>query len=99
MNQLDAQILDLARKNSGRLDCKKSRFRTKASRIFNPIRAGALFCQLNFVRRRIAGVDGKVAVIYLLTGRNRERGKKEESADNNRTGRKGTLCCQNRPHV
>ena len=99
MNQLDTQILDLARKNRARLDRKKSRFSTEASRISSPIRASALFCQMNFVRRRIAGVDGKVAVIYLLTGRNRERGKKEESADNNRTGRKGTLCCQNRPHV
>lgn len=92
MNQFNAQILDLARKNSARLDCQKSRFSTKASRISSPIRASALFCQMNFVRRRIAGIDGKVAVICVLTRRNRECGKKEKSGDNNRAAHKGSLC-------
>src|SRR6266436_9124124 len=103
MNQLNAQILDLARKNSARLDCQKSRFSTKASRISNPIRASALFCQMNFVRRWIAGIDGKVAVICILTltRRNRECGKKEKSGDNNRAAHKGSLCylikCEKHP--
>jgi hypothetical protein len=91
MNQLNTQILDLARKNLGRLDCKKSRFSTKASRISNPIRASALFCQMNFVRRRIVGIDSKVGVICLLTRRNRECGKNEKSGDNNRAAHRGSL--------
>ena len=95
MNQLDTQILDLARKNRARLDRKKSRFSTEASRISSPIRASALFCQMNFVRRRIAGIDGKVAVIHPLTRRNREYGKKQKSADNNRAAHKD-LCVTNK---
>jgi len=95
MNQLDTQILDLARKNRARLDRKKSRFSTEASRISSPIRASALFCQMNFVRRRIAGIDGKVAVIHPLTRRNREYGKKQKSGDNNRAAHK-ELCVTNK---
>src|SRR6516162_9086436 len=88
MNQLRSQILDLAGKNRARLDCQKSRFSTKASRISNPIRASALFCQMNFVCRRIAGVDGKVAVIHLLTRRSRECGKKQKSGGKKSRGNK-----------
>src|ERR1700745_557730 len=88
MNQLNTQILNLARKNRARLDCQKSGFSPKPSRISSPISASALFCQMNFVRRRIAGVDGKVAVIHPLTRRNREYGKKQKSADDNRAAHK-----------
>src|SRR5215469_11863037 len=91
MNQLETQILDLARKNRGRLDCKKSRFSTKASRMSSPIRANALFCQMNFVRRRIAGIDGKVPAIHVLTCRNGECGKKEKNGDDYRAAHKGSL--------
>ena len=92
MNQLNTQILDLARKNRARLNCQKSRFSSEASRISNPISASALFCQMNLVRRRIAGIDGKVAVIHLLTRRNRECAKKEKSRNNSRAAHKGSLC-------